>query len=150
MSETLENTPTLTNGLTSVGAPDPYMGEQAPVVFKLGSMTGGTAGIFNGAKAFVKLGYWDKRKKQSRELMFIGGECQAVDENRHFSLPGDSGGWVFDDLGNWLGVIVAGEKFDADKPVSQHVTYVIPAKDIVNDIVDVFKEAGHDIVVELS
>ena len=67
----------------------------------------------------------------------------------HFCHNGDSGAWVFDVDGRWIGVAMGGQKIDHEKETSQNLSYVIPAKDIVEDIVKFMRADGHEVSVEL-
>ncbi|KAM0358435.1 hypothetical protein ACHAO7_003516 [Fusarium culmorum] len=109
-------------------------------VFKLGSTSGATAGVFHEVKIDVKIND-DKHLKlpPSSEYVF---QPQGGPE---FALPGDSGAAVYDDQGCIVGLLFTGQV-----PINgshSGIGYVTPIEYVFNDIMDTFKGQITDIRV---
>ena len=95
-------------------------------VFKVGSATGNTSGKFSAIKSDIRM-EWDKRlgvKEYSTEYCFIGyGKATA------FSSHGDSGSFVLERGGRWVGVVFGG---CPKSRVREELSYVTDAQDILD------------------
>ena len=118
--------------------------------FKLGAGTGGTIGGFETVKADLSMGRWDSGIDMSEEIAFVGRARLYGPEGRdRFAMNGDCGSWVFDESGNWLGMVFAASKVGSSRRTSQVLSYVTPARDVVDDIEAFCKESGCDVLVEM-
>ena len=97
-------------------------------VYKVGSRTAATTGCFNSIKSDVKVS-WDKDvgMGSSTEYCFV---AEAHTEPRPFQDHGDSGSFVFAELGEWIGVTWGGSlKANAN---GQILGYVTDAVDVIS------------------
>ena len=95
-------------------------------VYKVGSRTGATTGCFNNIKSDVKIS-WDKDLGlgESTEYCFVS---EVHTEPRPFQDHGDSGAFVFAELGEWVGVTWGGSlKANANRQTLSYVTDVVDA-----------------------
>ena len=109
-------------------------------VFKVGSATGNTSGRISAIKSDVRM-EWDKRlniKEHSTEYCFVGNG--SVPFTRH----GDSGSFVFEVTGSWVGAVFGGS---AKNGVREPLNYVTDAQDILDWIDEKRKDAkaGKDV-----
>ena len=94
-------------------------------VFKVGSATRTTSGQFSGIKSDVRM-EWDKRleiKNYSTEYCFITETAVP------FASHGDSGSFLFGDLGSWVGAVFGGA---TKVGVREVLNYVTDAQDILD------------------
>ncbi|KAM0803699.1 hypothetical protein BDR22DRAFT_839649, partial [Usnea florida] len=94
-------------------------------VFKVGSATRTTSGQFSGIKSDVRM-EWDKRlgiKKHSTEYCFITRVAVP------FPSHGDSGSFLFGELGSWVGAAFGGS---TKAGVREVLNYVMDAQDILD------------------
>ena len=97
-------------------------------VHKLGARTGASDGRFSHIKSDVRM-EWDEELglSYSEEYSFFGG-------NDFFSLPEDSGSFVFTSYGAWLGLLFGGAT-KREVP-GQAVTYVTDAEALLEHMHD--------------
>ena len=137
-------------GVKTIGDPLFYMNRPPVTTYKLGAVIGFSRGVFETVKADVSLGPWNLNKGTSEEVAFLGQANDHLQYPVQFATRGDSGAWIFDREGNWLGMIFAGHTMiDITRPNVQSLAYMTPAKVIIDDIQAKFKEEGLDIRVEL-
>ena len=94
-------------------------------VFKVGSATRTTSGQFSGIKSDVRM-EWDKRldiKNYSTEYCFITRVAVP------FTSHGDSGSFLFGELGSWVGAAFGGATKGGVREV---LNYVMDAQDILD------------------
>ena len=139
------------HGIRGIGDMDRYTKPDPPRVFKLGCQSHGTVGKFLNMKSDVCLApaHWNLNAGHSQEYCFVGPKTEQETLDKRFAIPGDSGAWVFDAAGDWVGVVFGGQKFNASKPESEHFTYVTPAMDVIRDIEDYLYYDGFEFKVEL-
>ena len=95
--------------LAARAAPD------SPTLFKIGARTGGSTGQFNSIKAkLLNLGGGTINNPESSTEYVLYGRRQDLDRTGRFSLPGDSGAWVFDNNSNRFGMVMAVQKLDSE------------------------------------
>ena len=101
-------------------------------------------------KADMSMGCWDSGRGMSEEIVFVGRTRLYGPEGRdRFAINADCGSWVFDESGNWLGMVFAASKVDSSRRTSQVLRYVTPAQDVVDDIKALGKESGFNVSVEM-
>ena len=117
--------PTLACGKLLHGLESCKEGVNLGRVYKVGSATGNTSGHISAIKSDVRM-EWDKRlniKNHSTEYCFVTRISVP------FASHGDSGSFLFDDFGSWVGAAFGGS---TKAGVREVLNYVTDAQDILD------------------
>ena len=123
------------------------------IVYKLGALSGHTAGVFSEYKTTCKVADdAHMQKGLSSEYVFVGceqksggggGSSSSNNGKAHvFADRGDSGSVVFDKEGNLIGLLFTGQR---PQNHSKGYTLVTPIEDIINDL----KKLSKDKIAEI-